>query len=199
MATSIPQPERKWEQKFYRECLHFSVFPNTWKNPKFFCFVHKILIVNNSKCTSALWIYTILLDAVQYKKKAILTKKRHFEYVFERHMQRLKRIFWNYPKRKMFQEENYLKRTRDQHASEMVTTAKVFSGLKTPSSFNITWKKLFDFFVQRILIQVKQYSSDCYFLFKDMSSLFSLLINYFLLTVLTDFIKKQLYILHFLL
>lgn len=82
MATSIPQPERKWEYKFYRECLHFSVFPNTWEKPRVFVFVKKNLKERiYSKCISVVWILTILLDVVQIiqeknnankKKKSIL-------------------------------------------------------------------------------------------------------------------------------
>lgn len=43
MATSIPQPERKWEYNFIEKCLHSSVLPNTWENPRFFFFVKKNL------------------------------------------------------------------------------------------------------------------------------------------------------------
>lgn len=150
MATSIPQPERKWEYKFYRECLHFSVFPNTWEKTRGFVFV-KINLKERiySKCISVVWILTILLDVVQIiqEKNNANNNKKHFECVFERHRKRLKNTFWNHPERKMFQKENYPKRTRNQHVSERVMTAKVSSGLRTPSSFNITWKKLFDFFV----------------------------------------------------
>lgn len=60
------------------------------------------------------------------RKKTMLTKKRHFECVFERHMQWLKRTFRNYTKRKMSQEKKLSQKNkrpaciRDGHDSKGV-------------------------------------------------------------------------------
>lgn len=121
MGTSIPQPERKWEYKFYREMFTLLCAPYHLGKPQVFLLCDEKSQRNDTcKCISALWILTISLDVVQIiqGKKAMLTKKEHFEDVIERHRQILKITSVNHPERKVFQKENHPKRTRNQHTSE---------------------------------------------------------------------------------
>lgn len=146
MATSIPQPERKWEYKFYREMFTLLCAPEHLGKPQVFLLCEE---KSQRKDISLMHLWTLTLWTLNpyyfikcstnnTRKKSSANKKGHFECVVERHRQILKNISWNHPERKVFQKEDHPKRTRNQHVSERVMTARVSPGLKTPFSFNTT-------------------------------------------------------------